>query len=553
MFVELGAKMVSRLVIAAMLGLALGACGGGGSGSNGSPPAAPPPPPPAGNAAPSLILRTAPQVAHENQVLFFDASGSEDPDGDEFTLTVEQVSGPSAARISESLDLEAAFLAPDIDGTQRVSLAFEIQLEDSEGNVANRTITHTVEGYSGPGQVVAIHSPHINFVWPASRRRPIETPLTPAILATRPTTSSGSEQVNINLVGGVLRRNGTGYRDLNSVGGYEIDATFNSPTWIGYGTLDEAGIGPETQILVAEEGRDNIRYFYAKPREEPYVFEEADSIAIEQPCYLSKRWSTGQDHIIIGQKDRGLSVLRMTLDDDDAVPPTFTENLISTAGQGRSLCFIYRTDLPEPLEERYPGENLNSLIAIDYKTNELVLYTDVGGDAKYDEVGVIKLDTKTDKILNIVDVVYQGGPSSVPRAFYVLLTDGEHGGLHRLIQVRQAERSKEIYQLVYTWERGVPVGMAFGPFSNEDGIYSSMDLVVALGTGEQSLFFKNVTPPTATSGQAPDYAQPVPFDVGPGAGSVVADVGVVGEYGVLISYPETGIVRHFSPWWNDEG
>ena len=87
----------------------------------------------------------------------------------------------------------------------------------------------------------------------------------------------------------------------------------------------------------------------------------------------------------------------------------------------------------------------------------------------------------------------------------------------------------------------------------EEGGNFRADLVVVLGNTEQSFFFDNLLPLDEGFGTTPVYAEPELFNVGIGAGSAVAASNPRGhslgepEYGVLVSYPNTGEIIYINP------
>jgi hypothetical protein len=184
-----------------------------------------------------------------------------------------------------------------------------------------------------------------------------------------------------------------------------------------------------------------------------------------------------------------------------------------------------------------------------------VYFGDIDGDNELEEMGSTPIKTDATGPLKIVQVISRGTSTQAPRYLLVLLTDGNHIGEHRLVQINSETDSAGdfVQHVVHAWDVGVPVSMMQGPFggSLEGGIFRP-DLAVVLGTAEQSFFFDNLLPLEAGFSFPPVYGEPTQFNVGVGAGSAVAVESPHGptllgpDYGVLVSYPDSGEVFYIS-------
>ncbi|KDA04331.1 putative lipoprotein [Hyphomonas oceanitis SCH89] len=302
------------------------------------------------------------------------------------------------------------------------------------------------------------------------------------------------------------------------------------------------------------ETEDKLRWFIASRNDDPIVFSEADNISITDPCHVVGATDSSQDFILVGQRNRGLSVVRIVAvdPDGDGIAVEFDDSVIYSLDVGRSLCHVFPTVLPERVSPEFVNGDLVDLpgvIAVDFDTNEIVLIGDTTDNGAYEVLEVIPIDTQSTEPMKIVDVFSRGNPSLVPRYIAILLTSGIHDGEHRLVVVSQSNDTKEISQETFSWSGGVPVALLSGPFVGvRPNDQTRPDLVVISGTSEQSLVFENTVPEESGVATVPSFAAPKLFDVGIGAGSAVAAISEnYTDTVVLVSFPDTGEIREIRP------
>lgn len=547
--------------VCAIFVLPIAACGGGGGSAGGGVSTPPPvPPPPIINTPPTIQYSLSKSVVFENEIFSIDVNDSTDADGGIDTYSITQLSGSMATPLGNiNLGL-FRWRAPTYEFDTIEDITFEIVLTDVDGDSSSEIVRVSVRGFAGPGTPVAIFDPPLNlFVGTGSSiggdNSPENVIVTSAVDPNNP-MSSGSA---ISFIGGP-----SGSLDYSDDAYLPIEGTFESVEFIDYDSLGFnllAVFAEEFSVL--SETEDTLRWFRAERSMGglSFTFMEADRLSVENPCFVAGRTDTSQDYVWIGQRNKGLSVVRLeALRDSGGVAIGFDDTVLQQLDNGRSFCHIFPTILPSSIP---PGQfndgggqgDFPTLLAIDYNTNELVFLDDIDEDERYNEVAVIPLDTQTTENLAIVDVISQGSPNLVPRYIAILMTDGNHSGTHRLVVVYQdntdpvTSSNGEIRQEIFSWDEGVPVSLMQGNFGGTRPENQFVeDLVVITSTSTQSLFFDNITDPNVGVAEPPVFAQPTFFDVGIGAASAVRvahrDGSALEE--ILVSFPETGELRLFS-------
>lgn len=530
------------LVISLSIGIS--SCGGGSSASLSTPIPTPTPTqvtPTPTQQPPSMVLYIDRTNLYEGEAFRINA---EDIGGS--NVTIKQTSGPAVEILDNINRVHFQFRAPSFDYDTVEIITFEVTASNQAG-VGVRNIEFTVNGYGGYGRTVAEFNPGLTLANGNGNPTIYYSQARLENIIAIKEREDGKELVFLG--GDVLKRDYsiTGqpasnyvFSDIHSI---KVDKLrFNLGQYHG---TDEFSVLQE----------DRIKWFVSEYdyNQEKNTIVLQDEILINQPCELVGRTSTGEDFIWVGQQNKGFSTIRLDpIKNEINVTQGFNDSVLQSVDNDRSLCFIYPTELTDELvPPNYYEVRIPDLITLDYNSNELVLFSDIDIDEQYEEITTIPLQTESTDPLTIVDVFSRGNDSSVPNYFVVLLTDGKHNGAHRLVVVSQ-DYDKEIHQRTYSWSEGVPTSLLHGTFSGAiPGDQYRKDIVVILGTSEHALYFDNLTPHGTLAEEHPNYAEPVTFLVGLGAGSAVVsspkfvdlDPDNFALNDILVSFPDTGQLR----------
>jgi hypothetical protein len=530
-----GALMSAIVVVAA--------CGGGSSGGSPTPPPSSPAPPP-----PSVAFDLSETTVMSGAT--FNTSVNGEVDGRvTFTIGLSCTNGVTL----EDMRDYVRFTVPQ--ASELLQARCTATVADSRGRSASDSFPITVLPKTDIGQVVGIFNPSLkllsgNFNTPGN----IDTYGTHVLAVAESATQSGRFRVR-GIEGTSVSPRQYHRDDIVLVEGEFAGVDFvQSPSLYAHGL-------PEASLSIASSSENKIHWLIQEPQSQDFSVQE--TIDVESPCFLEQTNTYWANDLVVGQRNRGLSVFDIDTGSDLADARNFNATLVYNVGGQRSLCYMLRGVIPPSIQQQYPdfrtgpptGQSFSSpLTAIDYNTNELVFYGDANSDNRLDELGVMPIETHAASHLNIVQVIARGSSTQGPQYLIVLLSDGRPMGEHRIVQINFDFPTGEISQrIVHEWSEGVPVSMMQGPLggSMELGLYRP-DLVVVLGTTEMSFFFDNLLPAAAGFGQPPLYGEPRLFKVGVGAGSAVAAVTPFGpslswpDYGVLVSYPASGRVVYIS-------
>lgn len=465
------------------------------------------------------------------------------------SIEIIQLSGAEAIEFL-TFSEEVSFRAPalDFDGTEQLS--FEIKINGPDGQTASEVITAPeVTGRAGAGIPVAVYEPALSLLNGFVRLFNFNGNVNGNVLATRQSSESfNSDKVELALFGGTT--NIENEQNYESEGNYQVEGIFED---ISYAEL--SGLGFSFALTVLSKIENELRWFNFEPNAEgspPNIFREADSFSIENPCFVRSLF--GQDYVWIGQENNGFSVVEIEPITTNGLTTGFDETILQNIGGTRSLCYIF----PTRLAFRFANSGPDGLITLDYNTNEIVLFKELNQGAAYEEVEAIALETETNEALQIVDVYSFGLPSRGSSVYRRFVDEWARCGEHRFIQITQNREGSldddEVQQRTYSWTGGVPVSLVVGNFGGEDTDVAFTEDVVVITSSNQSLFFEANTPSSSDrSTRNRGYAQPVFFETLPGAGSAVSinqrstnDEGVDID-DVLVSYPETGELRYYTP------
>ena len=286
--------------------------------------------------------------------------------------------------------------------------------------------------------------------------------------------------------------------------------------------------GTRQQFAVLSEIQDKIFWFAAFDPLNPKGYTLDSVIDIQAPCYVEGKTNSGQDIAWVGQRNAGLSVVRLLADRPlGANHEGFDAQIVSTVGAGRSLCFVYPTRLASTTAASPRISQLDDVIAVDFDQKELVLLADYVAPAEeYELVGTIPIDTDGLTTMDIIDVLAVGAPGSVPSVIWILMSDGLQNGEHRLVMVWQ-DTDDNILQKVHKFDGAVPSAMhqlRFFPSIPGQLIDAGADIVIVSSTSSEITIFEddyiNVNP---TGNFIPIYKAPIYFDVGeiPASSSII--------------------------------
>jgi len=559
-----------KTVLALSLSIALSACGGGGGGENSTPPTSvlpplppPPPPPPPPNMAPTLSVEVSSLQIDEHTPFTIDLSNSTDSDGQIVRFDVRQPNPLYYAAVPvAAVDGVFEFVAPEVffhEGHGVGTLAetyFDVEIEDDDGSIVRDQVSVIFQSTAGATRAEGI-SEYFSLnlseeVVLFSDNRP--TPSFNYVFGTRADSSPASSTKEIVLLDGV---DSAVWNVLDVIPKVLADTVPGVDSFFpGVFSFDLAP-GTRQQFAVISTDQDKIFWFAAFDRVDvkDYVLDEV--IDIEAPCHVQGRTNSSQDIAWVGQKNAGLSVIRLLPD-----RPTggshegFSFQVVSTAETSRSLCFVYPTRLPSMGSSSPPISQLDDLIAIDFDLNELVLLADYVPPAEeYELIGTIPIDTDGLSNLNIVDVLGIGDPGSVPNVIFVLMSDGLENGEHRLVVVWQ-DQNGNIQQKPHTFVGGVPSAMhslSFFPSEPEQLVDAGADVVIVSSSSSQVTIFEddgiNVNP---TLSLIPALKAPIYFDVGdiPSSSSIVRLPNINGanqsSFGLVLSFSGRRDLRVFT-------
>jgi len=552
-------RLAKILQVSAFLAsLSLAACGGGGTSP--SPPLTPPPPPtspppPAGpNDPPVVSYSVSTDTLNEGETFLIDARASSDPDGEIRSFVAEHKFNPFFPEF-EALPVNVGghpegvfeFLVPEVFvDTQAI---FDITVEDDRGESSTDTAFLTFRS--------TVNAPKTDGFGQAYRVFNTGRPLqllgvdlfdVLAIEIGAFTNMGGQELIPLADMDEMI---GRGILDTESTVEGEVQAV---NTLIPYALkFNLEPVTPYEFAVISEDG-NGVHWFADYDAAFPEAFELKQTIDIARPCYFSPRVSTAQDFVWIGQRGGGLSVVQIDRFVPSNLPPGtpnsnwargFSYSIKSRAGGSRSLCYLYPTVLSERLSNRFPQSTLSDLIAVDYDSNELVLFADDdGNDETYEVVDVLALDTGGAQNLKIVEVRGVGSPSLFPNFLLILMSDGVHNGQHRLVIVAQEPFTNEISQSVYSWEGGTPIQMVtpgnlFGPEGKL--VDYGIDMMIISSTSSQAVILEDEQADLGLDLGPPIYKPPQYLDIGSGAGSAIPVDGFFGgsdsRVGILVSHP----------------
>lgn len=516
--------------------------------------------------APDLVVEVPPDPVLEGTSFIIDIAASSDADGEIVRTSVEQrdpgffkaeqVGSPAPdARSFE-------FIAPEVFFHERrdpglgAEIFFNVEIEDNNGSVAIERITIPVDSVEGTtraeGVVEFFRLNLTEEVRLFSQNRP--TTNFNFVFGVRTVTSDPAGQQQILLMEGVQ----DAVSNLLSVVPEVLPDTIPDfgPFFPGVFSFD-LDPGTKQQFAVVNELQNKVFWFAAFDLANPKNHELDVEINISSPCYVEGRTNTGQDTVLVGQRNAGLTVLRLIADRPlGANHEGFDTQIVSSAGLNRSLCFLYPTRLSTSTATNPRLSNLDDVIAIDFDTNELVLLADYAApEEEYEVVGTIPIDTDGLSGLSIVDALAVGAPGSIPNVIWILMTDGQHMGEHRLVMVSQ-DPDGTINQKPHSFVGGVPAGMQqlkFFPGNPGQLVDAGADIVVTSSTSSQITIFEDDTIDVNPTGNLiPVYRDPIYVDVGgiPASSSVIRLPGVNGANkasdGVVLSFQGSTDLRVYT-------
>jgi hypothetical protein len=521
----------ARLRVAALLVpiAVVTACGGGSSGGSS------PPPPPA--SSPPSVTFDITEITVLSGGTFSTTVGATADDHGTNAITLTCTNGVQLTTTGGTVD----FTVPEASDVVHATCTAGVT--DSKGRSASQSLSITILPKTNIGQVVGIFNPALKLVLPPSAGQHV-TAIAPA--------PGLAGRYRVAAIKGPTEY----YRDdvVLVSGDYASIDFLQSPSLFAHGL-------PDAAMSIASASENKIYWLVQEPQSQDFAVRE--TIDVQSPCFVAQTDTYWANDMVVGQRDHGLTVFDVDTGSDVMNAESFNATPVFNVGAGRSLCHMIRGVVPESVSSQYPGfrssppsgaNYAGPLTAIDYKTNELVFYGDIDANNVLDEMGTMPIETHATGHLNIVQVISRGGPTQIPRYLLVLLSDGEPTGEHRLVEIDFDPQTNNISQrIVHEWSDGVPVSMLQGQLGGSTvGGSFRFDLVVVLGTTQNSFFFDDLLPLEAGFGEPPLYGAPLLFDVGVGAGSAVAALSPYGpkagvpDFGVLVSYPDSGRVIYIS-------
>jgi hypothetical protein len=348
----------------------------------------------------------------------------------------------------------------------------------------------------------------------------------------------------------------------------KVHAKFASLDYIFSPSLSATGLPSNDLSLLSED--DDVIVWSAQEHTGTSAgdYPNLVEISIKNPCMIAQTYTSLGADTVIGQVNEGLSFYRINTPDGDSAPRSFDAEFVSNAGQGRSLCSIFRTTIDGLINDEgiyFSETDLGTITALDHQNLEVVSYGDANNDNVYEELVVVPiLDEGDNPLLKIVDVWQSDSGVRGPNYFIIALSDGNHFGDHRLMLVyldgslipnRFDGSQTLILQTIHTWDTGVPIQISHGDFggSRRGGIFSP-DLLVLLKNSEYALFFDDKAKAVEDPIVLPPIYEGVPskIPVGIGASSAVTAempqslVDDERNTGYLVSYSDTGELRIFN-------
>jgi hypothetical protein len=533
------------VILLAFLIAALGACGGSGSSAESPPPINNPPSQPV---QPSVEFSASEETMLSGATLGLTVSGTGDG------VFAESIS------ISCSDSIEAVVDGHKVEiAVPTVSILTESEciatVLDAHDQSATDTLAITILPLTSIGQMVGRFDPALKLALPNFN------------------VPSGMDSYGNHVVTISDSSDMSGMKQIKAIEGTSfvpmqyhrddivlVEGDYLSIDYVQSPSLYAHGLPDASMSIVSEQ--ENKVYWLLQDLQ-TRDFSIRNVIDVNRPCFVSQTETYWGNDLIIGQVKLGLTVFDVETGSDSTTTENFEATPIHSIGAGRSLCHVLRGIVPDSIAQQFPGFTGSSpfdppyalpLTAVDYESLELVFYGDVNADNALDEMGVLPIETNAAGSLRIIQVISRGGPTQSPQYLIVLLSDGQHDGEHRLIQINFDEDTYEYtQQVLHQWNEGIPVSMLQGPLggSMEGGLYRP-DLAVILGTADQSFFFDNLSPLDDGFGLPPEYGAPTVFDVGAGAGSAVAVASPFGpsltapDHGILVSYPDDGSVFYIS-------
>jgi hypothetical protein len=524
-----------------LLALALAACGG--ESSSETPPAELPPP--------SAHITTNEETVLSGGTFFVVVSG----EPIESLVTTVEFSCTNDVELNienNSINvLDVDITVPEV--SEFSNSVCTATMTDSIGRTARSTLDITILPKTEIGQVVGIFDPPLKLVLPNYNLLGASDSTGSHVVAiTESPNLDGRFEIKAIAGNSILPRKY--YRDDIVT----VEGDYASIDFVQSPSLSTHGLASSSLSIASE--KENTIYWLSQEANSK-EFKIRGTIEVERPCFIAQTDTLFANDLIVGQFDEGLTLFDISTENNGTT--AFNTTRIQNIGIGRSFCHIYRGIIPDSIVKEYTGQEYHQdlkqnfnfpLTAIDYNSLELVYYADTNQDNMLEELGSVPIETNSIKDLKIVKVISRGGPSQAPNYLILLLSDGNHDGEHRIVQLNYDGETQEFNQQILSeWNVGLPVAMLQGPAGGSTkGGLSRPDLVVILSTVEQSLFFDNLLPYPGTGTNPPVYGEPTLFNVSIGAGSAVAALNPniskldTMDQGFLVSYPQTGEVIYFT-------
>ena len=465
------------------------------------------------NQAPEAMASADKTDIDEGQPFILDATESTDPDNDALTYEWSQLSGPNIEIADPTLSIQNLNA---VEITEDVTAQFQVSVTDGTLTSTATVDVNIVNIFQSPRRVDTLAQSGLAV--PTLRQavvfEPSETPvflestLDSAILMGQSGLADNSMDITM-----LVSQAGSLALSMPSVATFLNE--FSRP--LIYRLRPSARFSGTELIYVAEESNNTVTSYERTSLE---AYEEQDQFSIQAPCEINDQ---GERFLKIGQRGLGLTLLQ-------------ADGTSQVINDGSSYCAIFTARDPVENDFDLAGTffrpRVPSFIAVDTENNTLNLFRQqetnaellgVLGQATYGLMQQVPIDFAGATDLRFVTAFVE---FSEPRAMYMLFTNDEHDGEHRLITVG-LDSKREIFQQTLSWPKGIPTDMTI----RERGS-SERDIFIITSTSPDAVIFTIRDPNDQTA--VPDPASLSFLEIGLGA-ELVTDV--------YISFPERREIR----------
>ena len=565
------------LIISTFISL-LFACGGSGESDSTtlSNPPTQSPTPPLANVAPEIVVKYSQPIFSEGR-MDFDFSASTDSDGRITEFKMEQIAGPTATNVGQQGQINSGIWfwdAPSVSPNTTSEIILRITAIDDDNAQATRDVVLQVEGYEGPGQLVARFEslPTLlagNGVSIGAQEAPDH------VFASMQVQGVAADMMEIVKLGGPYRF-ATQRLNYQSVLRGVAGQAFSDVSYLQYNRLSDA-ISPAntTEFTVLSETDGSLSWIVnedgnERDEDNNLVWRMPASVEVEAPCAMTADYNSafGTMPILVGQRGKGMTAINVERITESQIANSFKVTSTDKLELNKSLCFLYHVFIPDDLldpsisdTDGMVGGSLTreGIVALDYDANELVIISTLVDDQnqwEYEVLRTVPLNVPALENLRIVDAVGVNMRGTVPQYMIVVLAGETNESTHYLINIplinldsSQTQFDKIEAQTVYEWTGGIPVGVASGNFGGIAPENQYLDDLVVVTKAEFGLHFDLMN--NTIAGDQPIFAQPSRFDISANASSMVpindahSDNSVFKDY-ILVAHENDNSLRVYN-------